>query len=218
MAAQGRRGGEPGRNRQVLGLFLATFVLATIFSLLSDGVLRSTTVYLAALVLVIIVFIGIIFDIIGLAAATASRVALNAMAAKRMPGARHALRMVRNAPRVAAFCNDLVGDIAGTVSGAAAAAIAFRAGLGGRAVDGLAGAGPSGVDGPGGLWAVLVVALVAAVTVGGKALGKGVAIDRADRIVFRVGRLLWWLETRLHLVLLKERPSRRNPRRRVDRP
>lgn len=196
---------EPGRNRQVLGLFLATFVLATIFSLLSDGVLRATTVYLAALVLVIIVFIGIVFDIIGLAAATASRVTFNAMAAKRMPGARHALRMVRNAPRVAAFCNDLVGDIAGTVSGAAAAAIAFRTGL-------------SGGDGPGGMWVVLVVALVAAVTVGGKALGKGVAIDRADHIVFRVGRLLWWLETRLGLVLLKERPARRNPRRRVDRP
>jgi CBS domain containing-hemolysin-like protein len=199
-------------------LFLATFVLATIFSLLSDGVLRSTTVYLASLVLVIIIFVGIIFDIIGLAAATASRVALNAMAAKRMPGARHALRMVRNAPRVAAFCNDLVGDIAGTVSGAAAAAIAFHVGLGGRAVDGLAGAGQSGVGGPGGLWVVLAVALVAAVTVGGKALGKSVAIDRADRIVFQVGRLLWWLETRLGLVLLRERPSRRNPRRRVDRP
>ncbi len=198
-------------------MFLATFVLATIFSLLSDGVLRSTTVYLAALVLVIIIFIGIMFDIIGLAAATASRVTLNAMAAKRMPGARHALRMVRNAPRVAAFCNDLVGDIAGTVSGAAAAAIAFHAGLGGRAVDGPAGAGQSGVGGPGGLWVVLAVALVAAVTVGGKALGKSVAIDRADRIVFQVGRLLWWLETRLGLVLLR-RPSRRNPRRRVDRP
>jgi CBS domain containing-hemolysin-like protein len=207
-----RKGGGLGRSRQVLGLFLATFVLATAFSLLSDSVLRSSTVYLAALVLVIIVSIGILFDIIGLAAATASRVSFNAMAAKRIPGARQALRLVQNAPRVAAFCNDLVGDIAGTVSGAAAAAIAFHAGLTGSGTTG----GQPGSDGAGGLWTVLAVALVAAVTVGGKAAGKIIAIERADRIIFRVGRVLWWLEERLGLVLLGERPSRRKPGRRVD--
>ncbi len=220
MAAQNRRGGESRRARQVLGLFAATFVLATAFSFLSDGVLRTTTIYLAALVLALIILIGIAFDIIGLAAATASHVTLNAMAAKRVPGARQALRMARNAPRVAAVCNDLVGDIAGTVSGAAGTAIVFRAGLARAGVGGATAVGAAG--GPqdaGGLWTVLVVALIAAVTVGGKALGKNVAIERADEIVFRVGRVLWWLEERLGIAVLKERSGqRRSPRRKVNSP
>jgi len=215
LASQNRRGGESGRVRQVLGLFAATFVLATAFTFLSDGVLRTTTIYLAALVLAIIIFVGIVFDIIGLATATASHVTLNAMAAKRVPGARQAPRMVRNAPRVAAVCNDLVGDIAGTVSGAAGTAIVFRAGLARAGLGGAAGGSPDA----GGLWTVLVVALIAAVTVGGKTLGKHLAIERADEIVSRVGRVLWWLEERLGISVLKERPGqRRNPRRKVDSP
>ncbi len=207
MATQGPRGGRSGRARQVLTLFAATFVLATAFTFLSDGVLRSTTVYLAALVLVVIILVGIVFDIIGLATATASHVTLNAMAAKRVPGARQALRLVRNAPRVAAICNDLVGDIAGTVSGAAGTAIVFRTGL--------ARVG----EGAGGIWTVLVVALIAAVTVGGKTLGKNLAIERAGDIVFRVGRMLWWLEDRFGIAVFKERPAqRRGPRRKVGSP
>ncbi len=204
LATQGRRGGEVVRARQVLGFFVATFVLAMAFSLLSDSVLRSTTVYLAAFVLVVIILIGILFDVIGLATAAASHVPLNAMAAKRTPGARQALRLVKNAPRVAAVCNDLVGDICGTVSGAAGVAIALHAGLG---RGGLAG-GPAGFEPPGGIWTVVTVALVAAVTVGGKALGKNLAIREADRIVFQVGRFLCWLEERFGLVVFPEQPKR----------
>jgi len=52
--------------------------------------------------------------------------------------------------------------------------------------------------------------------VGGKAVGKNVAIGRANRIVFGVGRFFWWVEQRLGLVLLKDRPTlRRASRRKV---
>lgn len=204
-----RRGGSRGRARQFIGLFFATLVLATVFTFLSDSVLRATTIYLSAAVLVLIILVGILFDIIGLATATASHVTLNAMAAKRAVGARQALRMVRNAPRVTAICSDLVGDIAGTLSGAAGTAIVFHAGL----------ARAASTDAAGGLWTVLVVALIAAFTVGGKSLGKTLAIEQADDIVLRVGRLLWWLEDKLGVVLLKERSGpRRGPRRKVELP
>jgi len=221
LTAQQRRGGGPSRIRQFLGLFAATFVLATAFTFLSDSVLRTTNIYLAVVVLVLIILVGIVFDIIGLAAATASHVTLNAMAAKRVPGAKHALRMVRNAPRVAAVCNDLVGDIAGTVSGAAGTAIVLSAGLGrlGSMVRSAGGTAAAPADGAaGGLWTVLVVALIAAVTVGGKTLGKSLALERADDIVFRVGRVLFWLEDKLGVVLLKDQSGPRPSRRKVGSP
>lgn len=194
-----------GRARQVLWFFTLTFVLAVAFSFLSDSVLRATTLFLAALVLVFIVLLGIIFDIIGLATATASHASLHAMAAKRLPGARHALRLARNAPRVAVVCNDVVGDLCGTVSGAAGTAIVFHVGLS------QPGAG-------GGIWTILIVAMIAAVTVGGKAFGKNFALERADTIVYDVGRILWWLEEKLGLVILREPNSRRTVRRKADTP
>jgi len=186
-------------------VFVSTFILATLFSLLSDSVLRTTTVLLAAAVLVIIVLIGILADIVGLATATASPAPLNAMAAKKVPGSRQALRMVRNAPRVATIFNDLIGDICGTVSGAAGAAIVFSVGLSHPGLDV-------------GLATVLLVSVIAAATVGGKAIGKSVAISRADEIVFQVGRVLWWLEERFGLVLFKEQAPRRNGKRRMTTP
>jgi CBS domain containing-hemolysin-like protein len=201
-----------GGPRSVLVVFVATFALATVFSLLSDSVLRSATLVPGGLVLVGIIAVGIVFDIIGLATAAASHSPLHAMAAKKIPGARQALRLVRNAPRVATICNDLIGDICGTVSGAAGAAIVLHV-LAGRVSPGPpAPGGPAVIDG--GLWTVLAVALVAAVTVGGKAVGKSVAIGRANRIVFGVGRFLWWVEQRLGLVLLKDRPTLRRVYRR----
>ena len=85
--------------------------------------------------------------------------------------------MVRNADFVSSFCNDLVGDICGTVSGAAAAAIVFRIVSGRASLDGDA-------------LSVLMVALVAALTVGGKAAGKGYALANANHIVHRVALVL----------------------------
>jgi len=215
LVTRARKGGQWSTGGQVLSIFIWTFVLAVVFSLLSETVLRSSTLALAGAVLVLIVLIGILFDIIGLATATADRITLNAMAAKRVPGARQGLRMVRNAPRVTAICNDLVGDICGTVSGAAGAAIVLRIGLTHAGWVVSPGGYPSG-DLTHGIWTVLMVALVAAVTVGGKAAGKNVAIARADEIVFRAGRVLWWVESRLGLVLLRERESlSRNAKRKV---
>jgi len=206
LSTQGRTRAGRTQVRQVLGVFLTTFALATAVSLFSDSVLRSTTILLAVVVLALIIVAGIAADMVGLATATASRESLSAMAAKKVPGARHALRLTRMAPRVATICNDLIGDLCGTVSGAAGAAIVFRAGLEYATA-------PRPGDTPGSLSAVLVVALVAALTVGGKASGKNVAIGRADQIVLAVGRLLWWMEEKLGLVLVRDVGARRNARR-----
>jgi hypothetical protein len=198
-----RREGLASDVRRLAGVFLTTFVLAVAFSLLSDTVLRKTTILLATLVLAVIILVGILADIVGLAVATAGRAPLNAMAAKKVPGARQGLRLVRNAPRVATIFNDLVGDICGTVSGAAGAAIVFRVALSRPGVDE-------------GLWTVLLVSVIAALTVGGKALGKRIALVNSDRIVHQLGKILWWLEEHLGLVVLAEPATRRAPRRRTN--
>ena len=169
------------RWRQVLTIVLMTFFLSIVFNLGSSSLLRIVPLVFSFGLLFFIVLIGIVFDIVGVAAAAGKESPFHAMAANRIPGAKQGIWMLRNADRVATFASDVVGDIAGTLSGAIGAAIVFRLLL----------------TQPG--WnetalTTLTIAVVAAVTVGGKAWGKTIAISRCTEILYIAGRVLYMLE------------------------
>ena len=103
------------------------------------------------------------------------------MASNRVRGARHAILLVRHADGVSTFCNDQVGDVVGNLSGALGVAILLQ----------LRGASPRLQET---VANTLMVAMNAAVTVGGKALGKGVAISKSTTILLVAGRILYSLE------------------------
>lgn len=178
-----------------MGLGLLTFTVALVTSPLSESAVRALNLPLAVLIVAVIVAVGVFFDIIGVAAAAADEAPFHAMAAKRRAGARAALGLVRNADRVAAFANDVVGDVAGTLSGAAGAAIVVR----------ILALRP-GLDET--IMSVLMVGVVAALTVGGKAAGKGFALNQSTTIVYAAARVLHILE-KAGLVRLQLRRSRR---------
>ena len=134
----------------------------------------------AFLILLAIVLLGIIFDIVGVAVTSADEKPFHSMAARKVPGSVEAIRLLRSAERVSSICNDVVGDICGVVSGSASATIAAQV-L--RAFDFSL---PQIVT-------LLMSALVAALTVGGKAVGKTFAINSCTEIVSGVGKLLYFL-------------------------
>jgi CBS domain containing-hemolysin-like protein len=119
----------------------------------------------------------VFFDAIGVAAAVAPLPPLNARAAKKLPGAKQALELARNPEIVATFCNDVIGDISGIISGSAGAAIVFR-----LAVDNLSGQRR--------YLNIAMMAIVACITVGGKGLGKYVAINHAVEILMLAGKTI----------------------------
>ncbi len=175
----------PEQNRWLrrgFGNALLTFVLSLLFSYLSDIFLgKMTTLILALLLLLIIILIGVLFDMIGFAAAAAEISPLNARAANRVWGARQAVMLVKNADQVSIICNDVMGDICATVGGAIGVAIVFRL----------------LTDSPGldtSLLTTVMTGVVAALTVGGKAVGKGVALNEATEIMFRIGQIAAWFE------------------------
>ena len=163
--------------RWVVTVFLVTLVVSGMISLISDEVMASSGLLAAFAILLGIVFLGIIFDIIGMAVATASEKPFHSMAARKVPGAQEAIRLLRNAERVSSICNDVVGDICGVVSGSASATIAA---LILTHVDTL---WPRAVS-------LGMSALVAGLTVGGKAIGKTIAVNSCTQIVHLVGRVL----------------------------
>ena len=166
--------------RWVVTIFFVTILISGVISMVSDEVMANSSVAVAFVILLAIIFLGIVFDIIGMAVATADEKPFHSMAARKVPGAHEAIRLLRNAERVSSICNDVVGDICGVVSGSASATIAALI------LTNVSIPWPRGIS-------LLMSALVAGLTVGGKAVGKTFAVNSCTRIVHTVGRLIHML-------------------------
>ncbi len=162
----------------VITIFFVTILISGAISFLSDILMENSSMGIAFLILLAIILIGIIFDIIGMAVATADEKPFHAMAARKVPGARAAISLLRNAERVSSICNDVVGDICGVVSGSASATIAAQI------LANFDFTWPQVIS-------LLMSALCAGLTVGGKAIGKSIAVNSCTSIVHVVGRIIF---------------------------
>lgn len=168
-------------TRWILLIFFLTVAITSAMSFASAELLEGAGLTVSFIILICIVLIGVVFDIIGVAVTSADEAPFHAMASRKVPEAKQALRLLRNADRVCSFCNDVIGDICGVISGSASAAIAVRvisAGLPLRQK----------------LADLLLSALVAGLTVGGKAFGKTVAIGASTQIVSLTAKVLYFFK------------------------
>ena len=171
---------KPGNARWIITIFFVTVIISSTISFLSSSVMEDAGLVEAFLVLLVIVLLGIVFDIIGVAVMSAQEKPFHSMAAKKVPGAAEALKLLRNAEKVSSFCNDVVGDICGVVSGSASAVIAVKA-LTQMDSDTVA--------------QLFMSALVAAVTIAGKACGKNVAMKQSTKIVNMVAKPIYYIKS-----------------------
>lgn len=177
-------------GRWVCTIFVVTVLISGCFSFLADSLLDRVQPFAAFAVLFLIVLTGILFDIIGVAVTTADEKPFHSMAARNLPEAKEAIRLIRNANRVSSFCNDVVGDICGVISGSASAIIAAQV---------IVNFQPTAAA----FFRLFMSALVSAVTVGGKAVGKTFAINASTPIVhftadviYRFRYFFKWLRVR----------------------
>lgn len=172
------KGKKLSNAQYALLVSIGTFFTAAFINLSSQSILnRITQLYIAIVLLLVVIFIGIIFDVIGVAVAVADEAPFHARASRRLPGAKEALKLIRNADRVSNFCNDVIGDICGTLSGGIGASIVFNF---------FALSAESGASFPD----IVVAGIVAAITVGGKAFGKSFAVRCSDGIMWKVGKVV----------------------------
>jgi CBS domain containing-hemolysin-like protein len=139
-----------------------------------------------------IILIGIVFDIIGVSVTAAEEQPFHSMAARKRPEAHIAIRLLRMADRVSSFCNDVVGDICGVISGSAAAVIAARAVTGEQEI----------------VTTVMQLgmsALVAGLTIGGKALGKSVAMGNSIEIVHTAAKVIYFFKNLPRLLFRRKK-------------
>lgn len=167
---------DGGRLRWAVQVFFMSMALSGVLSLASEEALDGAGLPIAFAVLACFILLGILFDIIGVAVTAADERPFHSMAAHKTPGAREALSLIRKANKVSSFCNDVVGDICGIISGSTAAIIVTRLqeALSFQSV----------------LVSLLITALVSGLTIGGKAVGKTFAIDRSTEVLQLVGRVM----------------------------
>jgi CBS domain containing-hemolysin-like protein len=146
------------------------------FTFASSEILGSVGYVMAFLVLAIFIILGIVFDVIGVAVTAASVAPFHSMAAHKEPGATEAIRLIRNAEKVSSICNDVVGDITGIISGTTSSLIVARLMKDLSTENILLQLGVSGV--------------VTGLMIGGKAVGKTLAINNSTAIVLDVGKLI----------------------------
>lgn len=166
--------------RTLLLIISVTFFIAVLFSYIFEVLLADVPLLIAFLLLIVIIIIGIFFDGIGNAVVAVDEVSFNSMAASKVKGARESIILIRNAPMVANLFNDVIGDICGIISGSTATAIvlSIEHGFGIKSV----------------LLSIAMSGFVAALTVGGKAIGKSFAIARARYIVYYVGVIMHYFK------------------------
>lgn len=167
------------RTRWVIIISIWTFFLAIGFGFVTQYIMNELqSLVVSFAILMVVISLGIIFDLVGTAAAAAKVAPLNAKAARKVVGAKRGVYLVKNAEQVANFCNDVAGDISGVVSGTLAAIIVFRLmiSLPFEQAEFYLG--------------ILLTALVASLTVGGKAWGKIVAINHSTEVILLVGSLI----------------------------
>lgn len=163
-------------NNWVIKVTILAFFISFIFSFASEWAMPKVNIFIGILLLIIFIIIGIIFDMIGVAVTSTDEEPLHAMSSKKIKGAKKAVSFKKNADKVSSFCNDVIGDICGIISGSAGVTVSFAIAKKFNIPE---------------FWiGLFITALIAALTIGGKALGKGIAIKNNNKIVYQVAKII----------------------------
>lgn len=163
--------------RWVSTIMAISFPVSILMSYASTEALQNANTLSSFIVLFVFIGLGIVFDMIGVAATSATEKEFHSMAAHKVRGAREAVWMTRNAEKVSSICNDVVGDICGIISGATGALIVTHITAGKSAAATL-------------MISLLITGLISALTIGGKAAAKGVAIAYNSKVLSLCGQVL----------------------------
>lgn len=95
---------------------ISSFILSLVFSYISTTAISDLKVLPSIIILLIVIFLGIFFDLIATSVTVANEQDFHARASKKITGSKTAIKLIRNSAKVANFCADVIGDICGVLS------------------------------------------------------------------------------------------------------
>ena len=160
----------------IIKIVLIAFIVSLTFAIISDTVISHVNVFIGIIVLIIFIILGVLFDMVGVAASAADIVPFNSMAARKVKSAKIAVKLKKNADKVSSFCNDVIGDICGVISGSVGVIIASTL--------------SKNLNIESSYVSLFVTAIIASLTIGLKAVCKSYAINKANIILFEFSKFI----------------------------
>lgn len=160
----------------ILKITIMAFIISMVFSFISEATIPNVNIYLAILILIVFIIVGIIFDMLGVAVTSADEKPFHSMSSRKVKGARIAIKLKKNADKTSSFCNDVIGDICGIISGAVGASISSSIAL--------------KFNIPIFICSLIITGIIASLTIGGKAVFKSIAINKSNEILYKFAKII----------------------------
>ena len=162
--------------RWILKIVVIAFSISFFLSFVSEMTIPNFSLIFGIVITFLFILIGVLFDIVGVAVTSADEAVFHSMNSRKVRGADVAVKFKKNADKVSSFCCDVIGDICGIISGAAATTIAALL-ISKYEFNNL-------------FTSLIVASLVASLTIGGKAIGKSFAINKSDIILYEFAKFI----------------------------
>lgn len=155
---------------------IIAFIITILFTLGSQFLLNDINIILGIVIILVFILLGIVTDIIGVSVQSSDSTPFHAMASKKIKSAGSAKKMLTNAAKVSSFFCDVIGDICNIITGGAGlvvtTSIATKYNLNQMIIT------------------LLITSLIASLTIGGKAIGKTLAINNSEQIVHKLSKVI----------------------------
>ena len=171
---------KQSKKKRIIWWIKATvisLVLSAFFSYISNLVENANQLVIVVVLLAFLIVSGIVSDSIGVAVTSCDVTPIISMASRKVYGAKTALMLVKNSDTVSSVCNDIIGDIFSIISGACSAALVVRITVSLEETWQI-------------VLSIAVSAIVSALTIGGKAFMKKIAISNSKDFVMFVARII----------------------------
>lgn len=167
---------KESKVKWLITVLLVSFILSIVMSITSEGIIPHVNVILGIIIILVFIFIAVIFDMIGVAITAQEETPFHSMASKKIKGSAHSVKLLKNSDKIASICNDVVGDVCGVVSGSAGVLVASSI--------------SDYFDINKSLVVLITTAIIASLTITGKAYGKSIAINKSKEITKQVGKVV----------------------------
>lgn len=160
----------------IIIIVITAFTISFGLSFVANSTIPKLSLIFGILITLLFIFIGIIFDIVGVSVTSADEAVFHSMNSRKVKGANVAVKFKKSADKVSNFCCDVIGDVCGVISGAAGTTIAAIL-VTQYHTDIL-------------LTGLVVTAAISSLTIGGKAIGKSFAINKSDIILYEFAKIV----------------------------
>lgn len=148
--------------------------LSIVFSVISQSLFPNLSIFLSIFVIAFFIFLSVLFDMIGVAVTSVDFIQLEKYAGKK--GYNTSIKLCQNTEKISSFCGDVVGDICGILSGAGGVSLVVNMNISNPSVYFIV--------------TCLISSLIAGLTIFGKAIMKGYALENCEIVVMKTGKVL----------------------------